>query len=96
MDSFGSLWIGTQFGGLYKYEERTLFKSYSFSSSDKNSLTPGWANIIYESLDGKIWIATSGQGNTPGLNVLNPKTGSVKPIPISKVFIWRFCNIWIN
>ena len=84
VDSFGSLWIGTQFGGLYKYEERTLFKSYSFSSSDKNSLTPGWANIIYESLDGKIWIATSGQGNTPGLNVLNPKTGSVMPIPIQK------------
>ncbi|MBS4034232.1 MAG: SpoIIE family protein phosphatase, partial [Ignavibacterium sp.] len=80
-DSFGTLWIGTQFGGLFKYEERTLFNSYRFESSDKNSLTPGWANNIYEAHDGKIWITTSGQGNSSGINIFDIKTRLIKPIP---------------
>jgi len=81
LDSFGTLWIGTQFGGLFKYEERTLFNSYRFESSDKNSLTPGWANNIYEAHDGKIWITTSGQGNSSGINIFDIKTRLIKPIP---------------
>ena len=81
LDSFGTLWIGTQFGGLFKYEERTLFNSYRYTSSDKNSLTPGWANNIIEAVDGKIWITTSGQANSSGLNVFDLKTRSNKPVP---------------
>jgi serine phosphatase RsbU (regulator of sigma subunit)/ligand-binding sensor domain-containing protein len=81
VDSFGTLWIGTQFGGLFKYEERTLFNSYRYKSSDKNSLTPGWANNIYEARDGKIWITSSGQGNSSGLNIFDIKTRLIKPIP---------------
>lgn len=79
-DSFGSLWIGTLSGGLFKYEERALLKSYSFNLVDKNSLTPGWANHIYESNDGKIWITTSGQTKS-GINVFDLKSGSIKPMP---------------
>jgi serine phosphatase RsbU (regulator of sigma subunit)/ligand-binding sensor domain-containing protein len=81
LDSFGSLWIGTQFGGLFKYEERTLFNSFRFASADKNSLTPGWADNIYEAHDGKIWITTSGQGNSSGINIFDNKTRLIKPIP---------------
>ena len=81
LDSFGTLWIGTQFGGLFKYEERTLFNSYRYKSSDKNSLTPGWANNIYEALDGKIWITSSGQGNSSGINIFDINTRLIKPIP---------------
>ena len=81
LDSFGTLWIGTQFGGLFKYEERTLFNSYSYNSSDENSLTPGWANNIYEARDGKIWITTSGQGNSSGINIFDIKTRLIKPFP---------------
>lgn len=84
VDSFGSLWVGTLLGGLYKYEERTLFKSYSFSASNIKSLTPGWANNIYEAHDGKIWITTSGQGNSSGISVLDLKTGSIEPTPFYK------------
>ena len=84
MDSFGTLWIGTQFGGLLKYEERTLFNSYSSTSSDKNSLTPGWADNIYEAHDGKIWITTSGQGNSSGINIFDIKTRVIEPIPFQK------------
>jgi serine phosphatase RsbU (regulator of sigma subunit)/ligand-binding sensor domain-containing protein len=81
LDSFGSLWIGTQFGGLLKYEDKTIFNSYSSTSSDKNSLTPGWANNIYEAHDGNIWITTSGQGNSSGINIFDIKTRLIQPIP---------------
>ena len=90
MDSFGTLWIGTQFGGLFKYEERTLFNSYSSTSSDKNSLTPGWADNIYEAHDGKIWITTSGQGNSSGINIFDIKTRVIEPIHFQKFLPGNF------
>ena len=77
IDSFGSLWIGTVSKGVLKYEERTVFRSYSYNKNEKNSLTQGWANGIYETHDGNIWVATSGPPLTAGLNVLNPKTNSI-------------------
>jgi ligand-binding sensor domain-containing protein len=65
-DAFGTLWIGTWTQGLLKYEERAVFKSYSYNKDDKNSITPGWANRISETADGEIWIAASGITNTWG------------------------------
>jgi signal transduction histidine kinase/ligand-binding sensor domain-containing protein len=76
-DSFGSLWLGTIDKGALKYEERTVFRLYSFNKNEKNSLTQGWANAIYETHDGNIWVATSGPPLTAGLNILNPRTNSV-------------------
>ncbi len=76
-DSFGTLWVGTMSEGLLKYEDKAVLKSYSFNKDDKGSLTPGWANNIYESQDGKIWISTSGSGNTSGINELDVQTGSI-------------------
>ncbi len=83
-DSFGALWIGTAEKGLLKYEKRAIFKSYSFNKDDKNSLTPGWANIIYEAQDGKIWITTSG-GNAGGINELDLQTNTIRPIPFRSI-----------
>jgi serine phosphatase RsbU (regulator of sigma subunit)/ligand-binding sensor domain-containing protein len=85
LDSFGSLWIGTSFGGLFKYEDRTLFKSYRFNPTNKNSLTQGWANNIYETHDKKIWVTTSGQGNSSGINIVYPRTGEIKPITFQEL-----------
>ena len=62
-DAFGTLWIGTETHGLIKYEERAVFRSYSYNKEDKSSITSGWANTICETVDGKIWIATSGITN---------------------------------
>ena len=87
LDSFGTLWIGTQFGGLFKYEERALFNSYRFSSSENNSLTPGWADNIYEAHDGKIWITTSGQGNSSGINIFDINTRLIEPIPFKSFLL---------
>ena len=81
VDSFGTLWIGTATKGLFKYEERALLKSYSYSATDKNSITPGWVNNILESKDGQIWITTSGQGLSSGINELDPQTGSIRSWP---------------
>lgn len=85
LDAFGSLWIGTRRGGLFKYEESTLFKSYSSTESNKNSITPGWANNIYEAHDGKIWITTTGQGSSSGINALDLKTGFIKSTPFHNI-----------
>ncbi len=84
-DSFGTLWIGTQTTGLIKYNEKILLKSYSYGTSDKTSLTFGWANNIYEASDGKIWISTGGSSATSGLNILDPRTGDVKSIAYSRI-----------
>jgi signal transduction histidine kinase/ligand-binding sensor domain-containing protein len=81
IDSFGTLWIATYTKGLFKYEVRALLKSYSYSATDKNSITPGWANNIYEAKNGQIWITTSGQGLTSGISELNPQTGTIRSLP---------------
>ncbi len=83
-DSFGTLWAGTTASGLLKYEERALFKSYSFNKEDKSSLTSGWANNIYETQDGKIWITTGGR-NDGGINVLDPQTNILHPFPYTAI-----------
>ncbi|MEO6355429.1 MAG: ATP-binding protein [Ferruginibacter sp.] len=82
-DDFGNLWIGTYTSGLIKYEDRPQLKSYSFNKDNKKSLTQGWANFIFESSDGKIWITTGGQNNIAGLNILDIHTGINEPIPYS-------------
>jgi len=80
-DSFGSLWIGTGTQGLLRYEEKAVFKTYSFDKDDKNSITPGWANNIYETKNGKIWITTTGPGSTSGINELDLKNNTIHPFP---------------
>ncbi len=80
-DSFGTLWVGTLSEGLLKYEERNVLKSYSFDKNKKVSLAPGWANNLYESSEGKIWISTSDMGNF-GLNELDPQSGTIHAFPI--------------
>src|SRR5664279_123640 len=84
-DSFGTLWIGSQKDGLIKYEDKPQFKSYTYDKADKNSLTSGWANFIYESNDGKIWITTSGSSVSSGIDILDSRTGVVQSIPFSSI-----------
>ena len=80
-DSFGTLWVGTMSEGLFKFEDKAVLKSYSFNRNEKGSLTPGWANQMCESNDGKIWVATTGADNTSGLNEFDTQTGSIHPFP---------------
>ncbi|MBW4362617.1 sensor histidine kinase [Flavobacterium taihuense] len=80
LDSFDNLWIGTQAQGFLRYNNRTVLKSYVYKAEDKNSITSGWVNKIFESGDGKIWMATGA-----GLDVFDPVKSSITPYPIAKM-----------
>jgi signal transduction histidine kinase/ligand-binding sensor domain-containing protein len=85
-DSFGTLWIGTETQGLLKYEERAVFKSFSNNKEDKNSITPGWASSIFETVDGKIWTITTGAQNIMGgLNELDVQTNAIRTFPFKSI-----------
>jgi signal transduction histidine kinase/ligand-binding sensor domain-containing protein len=85
-DTFNNLWIGTHFNGLIKYDNKSVLNSFSSYSDVKTSLTPGWAYRIYESSDGKIWIATIGGVGQTGINEFDPKTESIQPHPFESIF----------
>lgn len=40
--------------------------------------------------DGKIWITTSGQGNSSGINIFDIKTRVIEPIPFQKFLPGNF------
>ena len=86
-DSFNNLWIGTVTQGLIKYENRPNLKSYTYNASGKNSIGFGWANNIYEALDGSIIITTGGSRTASGINILDPKTGQFRLVPYSKFLL---------
>ncbi len=90
-DAFGTLWIGTATQGLLKYEERAIFKSYSYNKNDKNSISPGWASSIYEAGNGKIWISTIGMANNGGgINEFDPKAKTISSTLLNKVLPGAF------
>ncbi|MGB5666476.1 MAG: two-component regulator propeller domain-containing protein, partial [Maribacter sp.] len=85
-DSFGSLWLGTDGEGLFKYEKKAVFQSYSFDQSNSSaSLTPGWAQNIIEIDDKKLLITTVGSGQESGINILDRETNIVKPLTFHSI-----------
>jgi signal transduction histidine kinase/ligand-binding sensor domain-containing protein len=86
VDDFGNIWAATFNGGVLKYEHKIRLKSYSYSETDKNSLTGGWANKIREDANGKLWIATSGSERNSGINILDPRTGKLISRPFNTLF----------
>lgn len=72
-DSFGNLFIGTANNGVLRYEEKPVFTSYIGSSTDKSTVLPGWANVLFQASDGKIWIHSD-----TGFSILNPESGKVE------------------
>jgi len=83
VDGFGTLWIGSFSNGLIKYEEKSSLRSFSYSQDDKRSITGGWANFIYESADGRLWVATN--GSNAGISIYDPGSGSIHPFPYSSI-----------
>jgi len=79
-DEFGNIWVGTRAHGMFKYEEKVIFKSYGYNKEQKGSLTSGWANNIYESHNGQIFITTSGLRETSGMNIMDPEGKSILSI----------------
>jgi signal transduction histidine kinase/ligand-binding sensor domain-containing protein len=85
VDSFGSVWVATASEGLLRYEEKIKLRSYSNIKRDKNSLSPGWANNLMQSGDGKIWVTTTNGGAEVGLNELDAQGNLLQSIPVREM-----------
>jgi PAS domain S-box-containing protein len=62
-DKVGILWIGTNYGGINKYNPcRRQFVLYRNHPNDANSLSRNTIQAILEDSKGMIWIGTNGGG----------------------------------
>jgi signal transduction histidine kinase/streptogramin lyase len=80
IDQFGSAWFGTRVIGLLRYEERSIFNSYTYKNDDPGSILSGWADNIIELPDGKLLVTSS------GLNIIDLKTNEIESLPYNKYF----------
>ena len=59
----GSIWIGTNGGGFFRFDRQTeQFTGYQNDPADPNSLSDDAAVAVYEDRMGLIWVGTSGHG----------------------------------
>ena len=62
-DRSGTLWIGTQGGGLNKFDKKTnTFTHYRHDPNHKNSLSNDKVNAVIEDREGMLWIGTEEGG----------------------------------
>ena len=80
LDSFDNIWMGTPTQGLLRYKNRAELKSYVYKKEDKNSITYGWVNKMFEKREGKVWMASD-----KGLNVFDSKNNSLTPYPFTTI-----------
>ncbi len=72
-DAAGGLWIGTDGGGLSRYEPNTdSFIHYRHDPNDPSSISGDRVRVIYQDKQGILWIGTDGNG----LNRFDPEGGS--------------------
>ena len=70
-DRSGVLWVGTERGGLNKFDrDKGEFFPYLNDPNDPSSLSDNWVNCIFEDHLGALWIGT----NDGGLNRFNQET----------------------
>lgn len=73
VDDAGQLWVGTDGGGLNRYEPDTgRFTHFRHNPDDSTSLSGNRVRVIYQDRQGFFWIGTDGNG----LNRFNPEDGS--------------------
>jgi len=71
-DASGTLWVGTNGGGISKLDRETgHFVHLRHDPGDPNSLSNNIVLALYEDREGMLWIGTSGGG----LDRLDPDTG---------------------
>ncbi len=72
-DSQKRLWIGTNGGGLSRFQHETeQFVHYRHNPEDPAGLSSDTVNCIYEDRSGNLWVGTGGGG----VNKLSLSTGS--------------------
>ncbi len=66
----GTIWFGTQNGGLGKYTvSNHLFTHYTHNPQNQKSISGNTVYFVYEDTDSQLWVATNN-----GLNRFNPAT----------------------
>ncbi len=71
-DSHGNMWVGTEEGGLGKYNRDTeAFTQYRHNPDDPGSLSSNLIACLFEDAEGSIWV-----GTISGLNKFHPETNS--------------------
>jgi len=72
-DSGGTLWVGTDGGGLERYDrDADRFINLSHDPDNPNSLSSDAVRAIAEDREGRLWIGTAGGG----LNCYEPASGT--------------------
>ena len=74
-DRGGSLWIGTKFGGLAKWNPRTWSFGHVRASAEEGYSDRNITSFAEDKL-GRLWIGTFGSG----INLLDRTTGRVTPM----------------
>lgn len=75
-DSKGVLWVGTNQGGLCKYDKnRGNFTRYVHEDNNDSSLSQNTVEVIFEASDGRLWVGTHW-----GLNIFDSSTEVFKSI----------------
>jgi two-component system sensor histidine kinase ChiS len=74
-DNCGSLWIGTDGGGINRIDsQKQRFSHFYGKPNDPASLSSNDVSCLLEDKDGILWIGT----HNSGLNRYNPETGKFK------------------
>ena len=62
-DSSGTLWIGTDAGGLSRYDRATQsFRNFTHDPQNPDSISDNRVRSVYEDSAGTIWVGTDGSG----------------------------------
>ena len=62
-DSNGTIWVGTDAGGLSRFDSASqTFTNYLHDPSDSTSIADNRVRVIYEDSQGVLWVGTDGSG----------------------------------
>lgn len=62
-DDDGTLWVGTDGGGLSRFDTQTnRFQHFQHDAGNPNSLSGNRVRVVYKDRQGILWIGTDGQG----------------------------------
>jgi two-component system sensor histidine kinase ChiS len=91
-DRSGIIWLGSYYGGLYKfYKKHNDFNTFRHSISDIFSLSNNYVRSIFEDKSGKIWIGTN-----YGLNKFDEEKQVFKQFKYDSTNKNGLSNNWIN
>ncbi len=78
IDRQGTLWVGTDAGGLSRYNERDRsFTNFLHDPANPDSIADNRVRVVYEDTDGRIWVGTDGAG----LDRFDPQTETFEHFP---------------